>query len=247
MAVLIPVDPKFLSANWSSTLARLTVTARNIPGYVATADFKRLDWMGGRKLRLEGFFGGLGNPPPFDKTYTEDGITTKPKFEKVIVVHADLNTKKETTSEVSLTFENPQPAGPIVPLKPQSMPAAQPKNDPSAVILQAITVNLAINNFVRITAPIPNPAVYRYTIDGRNDADNLYTWRSGEAQGLAYWDVAWNWMGNADTKNSFTVTTTQAAVNQASGPTQTTVQQYIVKFAMPTNANGPRDLSDPNA
>lgn len=256
MAQLVPIDPKFISANWSSTLARFTVTAKSISGRIATAEFKRvLEFTGGRKLRLEGFFGG-GNPDalPFGKTYTEEKVTTKPSPSgKILVVHADLTTKKETTSDLVVTTDvsaptpvPSQPAQPDVPtvaLKPQPMPSSQPKIDASAVVLQPINVDLPKQNFVRIMAAIPNPAILRSTVEGRNEPDPLYTWRSGVTQGQAYWDVAWSWSADSSTKGMFTVTTTQSALNQTNGPTQITVQQYTVKCLSKVMV----DLSDPNA
>lgn len=256
MAQLVPIDPKFISASWSSTLARITVTAKGISGRIATAEFKRvLEFTGGRKLRLEGFFGG-GNPDalPFDKTYTEEKITTKPSPSgEILVAHADLTTKKETTSEIVLITDTAaptpvpvqpvQPDTPIVALKPQLMPSSQPKIDASAVVLQPINIDLPKQNFVRIMAAIPDPAIYRSNLEGRNEIDPLYTWRSGIMQGQAYWDVTWSWSADSSTKGMFTVTTTQSALHQTNGPTQITVQQYTVKC----QAKAMVDLSDPNA
>lgn len=255
MAQLIPIDPKSITAIWSSSLSKLTVTAKSIPARWATADFKRVvEFTGGRKLRLEGFAGG-GNPDalPFDKTYTEDKITVKPSFSKIFVVHADLTTKKESTSEIVLATDAPaptpvpaQPDVPIVALKPQPIPIAQSKIDTSAVVLQPIGIDLLNRNFVRIMTPIPNPAVFRSNLDARNEADSLIIWRSGVMQGQAYWDVAWSRTVDASTKTTFTVTTTQGAVNQANGPNQITVQQYVVQAAS-SNPRPMVDLSDPNA
>lgn len=169
------------------------------------------------------------------------------KFTKVFVVLLDLTSKKETTAEISIVVDAPVPtpavSSTVVPLKPQPMPTLPLKKESTA--LAVISVSLPAQNFVIITAPVPDPALFRSTIEGRNEGDILYTWRAGQLPGQMFWDIAWEWSDPNAKPSSFTVVTTKSPIGPSNAPAQVTVQPYTVTFAA---ANGKLvDRFDPDA
>lgn len=250
MANPVPFDPKNITANYSSSLKQLTVTANGpLPGNIASAELKRLELMGGRKFRLEGFSTGFGSNQPsiLSKTYTENDLPGPLKFSKVFVVLLDPTSKKEMTAEIPIAVDAPAltPAVPstVVPLKPQPMPSLPLKKETSA--LAAIGISLPAQNFVRITASVPDPALFRSTIEGRNEGDILYTWRAGQLPGQMFWDIAWEWSDPNAKPSTFTVVTSKSPIGPSNAPAQVTVQPYTVTL---TPANGkPVDRFDPDA
>jgi hypothetical protein len=175
MAVLIPFSRKDLTANFDAQQSILTVTANGlIPGTVVSADFDRLGWPGGIKLRLEGFFGGLGKPQPtklFFKTWSETGLIPL-QFGAVLVVIANPETGKEVTAEMSITHgPTPVPA-----LQPQPLPTAPTSFDKptaDATVLPDISIDLAINQFVRIPGEVPDPSKFTNALEGRTAGSGL--------------------------------------------------------------------------
>jgi len=257
MAGLVPYDAKNITANYSSTAKQFSVTATALlPVPFVSAEFKRVDIvnnLGGRKFRLEGFRGGGAGVPKqtmMQKPYTENDFGAPPRFQAVSVTLIDPAKKTETTVSVNVTIDAPAPLP--VPLQPQPMPVLSSKSYPSA--LKAIEIALPAQNFVRITAPIPDTASARPTIEGRNEGNATVIWRAGELPGFVYWDVAWAGDGAGVGKGAiFTVATTVAKGTQggnASGQTggagsQVTVQPYSIK--LPEISKGLVDLFDPDA
>lgn len=254
MAGLVPYDAKDISANYSSTAKQFTVTASALlPVPFTSAEFKRVEAttiQGGRKFRLEGVRGGGAGVPKqtmMQKAYTENDMSAPPRFQAVSVVLLDPIKKTETTVSVNVTLDAPAPLP--VPLRPQPMPALPTKSDPSA--LKPIDIALPPQNFVRITAPMPDLTSSRPTIEGRNEGNATFVWRAGELPGFVYWDMAWAGNGAGVDKGAvFTVTTTAAkgtqsgiVSGQAGGTgSQVTVQPYFIK--LPDNKV---DLFDPDA
>lgn len=254
MAGLVPYDAKDISANYSSTAKQFTVTASALlPVPFTSAEFKRVEattTQGGRKFRLEGVRGGGAGVPKqtmMQKAYTENDMSAPPRFQAVSVVLLDPIKKTETTVSVNVTLDAPAPLP--VPLRPQPMPALPTKSDPSA--LKPIDIALPPQNFVRITAPMPDTTSSRPTVEGRNEGNAIFVWRAGELPGFVYWDVAWAGNGAGVDKGAvFTVTTTAAKGTQSGGVSgqaggtgsQVTVQPYSIK--LPDNKV---DLFDPDA
>lgn len=264
MAVLVPYDAKNIVASYSSAAKQFSVTATALlPQPFISAEFKRVDaaeTLGGRRFRLEGARGGGAGIPKqvmMLKPYVEDNMILPPRFKTVSVILTDPVKKVDTTVSIDVVVDASVPAVvPVptvpVPFKPQPMPALPTKIDPSA--LKTIEIGLPAQNFVRITAPIPDTASPRPTIEGRNEGSLTFTWRAGELPGFVYWDVAWAGNGAGQEKEViFTVTTTVAkgaqagnVSGQAGGGTgaQVTVQPYAIK--LPFNKNL-QDLFDPDA
>lgn len=256
MASLVTYDAKNITANYSSTGKQFTVTATALlPLPIVAAEFKRQEGlMGGRKFRLEGFASGLGGQQPvmMSKPWVEANMVEPPRFSAVFVVLKDPATKTEMTVSIPVTIDAPTAgaastttAAPV-PLKPQPMPALPLKSDPST--LKAIEINLPPQNFVRITAPVPDAAAPRPSVEGRNEGDATYTWRAGQLPSLVYWDIAWAGNGAGIGKGAtFTVTTTVTKTSSTStSSTQVTVQPYAIK--LPATKNGTSvDLFDPDA
>jgi hypothetical protein len=192
MANLVPYDAKNIVAKYSSATKQFSVAATALlPITFLGAEFKRQDeFLGGREFRLEGFTGGLSPPKQvmMQKPYIENDMTVPPKFSAIFVVLLDPVKKTETTVSVNLTLDAPVPA-PVhtivapVPFRPQPMPAAiSTKNGPPA--LKVIEIGLPAQNLVRITAPMPDTASPRPTIERRNEGNFTFTWRTrGETQG----------------------------------------------------------------
>lgn len=249
MAFLITYDPKNITAVYSPTAKQFSVTATvPLPLPVVTAEFKRQEgFTGGRKFRLEGFAGGLaGQQPLVMKPYVETNMAEPPRFSAVFVTLKDPATKTEITASIPITIDASTAGAAPVPFRPQAMPALPLKCDPSA--LKAIDISLPAQNFVRITAPVPDAAAPRPLIEGRNEGDATYTWRAGQLPGLVYWDVAWAGNGAGVGKGAtFIVTTTAAKTSSTSAAsTQVTVQPYAIK--LPAAKNGTMvDLFDPDA
>lgn len=246
MAVLVPYDVKDITANWSSSAKQFSVTANApLPLPFVGAEFKRIDkTKDGRKLRLEGFTTGLGGQKAamMDKAYVENDMAAPPSFQTVSIVLKDPGTKTETTVTVNVTRDAPP-----VPLRPQPLLVAASKSDTPA--LSAINIALPAQNFVRITAPMPDITGPRTTIEGRNEGDASFIWRAGQLPGSMYWDVAWAGNGAGVAKGAmFTVTTTVSKTATANGTssqaantgTQVTVQPYAISLPVK------RDLSDPD-
>ena len=257
MAGLVPYDAKNITANYSSSAKQFSVTATALlPVPFIGAEFKRVDNsnnLGGRKFRLEGLRGGGAGVPKqtmMQKPYIENDLGPPLRFQAISVVLLDPTKKTETTVSVNVTIDAPAPLP--VPLQPQSMPALPTKSDPSA--LKAIEIALPAQNFVRITAPIPDNTSARPSIEGRNDGNATFIWRAGELPGFVYWDVAWAGNGAGVGKGAaFTVTTTVAKGTQSgsvsgqvggAGP-QVTVQPYAIN--LPETKKEMVDLFDPDA
>lgn len=276
MAQLVPYDAKNITANYSSAAKTFSVTANALlPLPFVSAEFKRQTGLqGGRQFRLEGVPSGLGGQQQVMmlKPYIETNMVDPPRLSSVSVALKDPVTKTETTVSIPATIDAPTPsatatpavasttaatstsAAAPVPLKPQPMPVLPTKSDPSA--LKAIDIALPAQNFVRITAPLPDAAGPRTSVDGRSEGDATYTWRAGQLPGLLYWDVAWAGNGAGVGKGAtFTVTTTVTKTSPTSNGTssaapntnnQVTVQPYAIK--LPTGKNNNLvDLFDPDA
>jgi hypothetical protein len=257
MAGLVPYDAKDIVANYSSSAKQFTVTATALlPVPFTTAEFRRVDattLLGGRKFRLEGVRnGGAGVPKQtmMQKAYVENDMSAPPRFQAVSVVLLDPIKKTETTVSVNVTLDAPAPLP--VPLRPQPMPALPTKSDPSA--LKAIEIALPAQNFVRITAPMPDTSGSRPTVEGRSDGNFTFIWRAGELPGFVYWDVAWAGNGSGVGKaDIFRVTTTVAKGTQSgnasgqvgSAGSQVSVQPYAINLL--EARKDPADLFDPDA
>jgi hypothetical protein len=181
------------------------------------------------------------------KPYIENDFTAPPRFPAVSVTLLDPIKK---TVSVNVTIDAPAPLP--VPLQPQAMPVLSTKSDPSA--LKAIEIALPPQNFVRITASIPDATSSRPTIEGRIDGNAIVIWRAGELPGFVYWDVAWTGDGVGVGKGAvFTVTTTVAKGTQGGSVSgqaggaglQVIVQPYAIN--LPEKQKELVDLFDPDA
>lgn len=258
MAGLVPYDAKNITANWSSSTKQFSVTATALlPVPFTFAEFKRVDISnnlgGGRKFRLEGVRGGGAGAPKqtmMQKPYIENDFSAPPRFPAISVTLLDPVKKTEATVSINVTVDAPGPSP--VPLQPQPMPALPLKGDPST--LKTIEIALPAQNFVRITAPIPDNTSPRPTVEGRSDGNFTFIWRAGELPGFVYWDVAWAGNGSGVGKaDIFRVTTTVAKGTQsgnASGQvggagSLVSVQPYTINLL--EARKDPVDLFDPDA
>jgi hypothetical protein len=258
MAGLVPYDAKNITANYSSAAKQFSVTATALlPVPFTSAEFKRVDLvnnLGGRKFRLEGLRnGGAGVPKQtmMQKPYIENDFGAPPRFQAISVTLIDPIKKTETTVSINVTIDAPAPLP--VPLQPQPMPALGMKSDPSA--LKTVEVALPPQNFVRITAPMPDTASPRPTIEGRNEGNATFIWRAGELPGFVYWDVAWAGDGAGVGKGATSTVTTTVAKGTQSGSvsgqagsagSQVTVQPYAIRLPE-IKKDGLVDLFDPDA
>lgn len=209
--------------------------------------------LGGRKFRLEGVRGGGAGVPKqimMQKPYMENDFSAPPRFAATSITLIDPTKKTETTISVNVTIDAPAPLP--LPLQPMPMPALPTKSDPSAP--KAIEIALPAQNFVRVTAPMPDAASPRPTIEDGNEGNATFIWRAGELPGSVYWDVAWAGDGAGVGKGAtFTVTTTAAkgtqsgtVPGQAGGTgSQVTVQPYSIKLL--ETKKDMVDLFDPDA
>jgi hypothetical protein len=237
---LIPFDVSGIRATYYAPAQTLLVTAEGtVPNKVLGPSFERVTIPGGMKLRVVSAMGGI--PGPDKKVSFQFPVTElpTPRFQNVtIVTAATWSSSKQTETSIPWTTSNtPMPSlapPPIVALKPQPLPTSMPKPDPKASQLQPIPLTLPANNFVRVTTPVPDPAIWRYTIEARGDPEMVCVWRAGAMPGSFFWDLAWggdNMTLPAGQKGTFTVTTSQSAVGQTDGPVQITVQPYAVKMS----------------
>jgi len=230
---LVPFDFKDVKATYNTSTKTLSVVANGLfPSKASAPEFERdPEFVGGRRLRLVCKPANPGGPEvPRTARYAEPDVFGPLRFSAVVVVAlSDWRSKKEVTQLIPIaTVSDPAPP-PIVPFIAQPLPPVK-QNDPNALLMPAKAVQLPARNFVRVTAPIPNPAVFRYTIEARSDTPTLYVWRAGETQATMYWDLVWADNTVASQKGTFVVVTTQGAAAQPSGALQITAQPYSMSM-----------------
>jgi hypothetical protein len=258
-AQLIPFDVSGIKATYTAATRILLVTAEGfVPSKVIGPMFVRDDdaMLGSappKMLRVVSNFGGRGANQPdrlVNFQYTEDLAPGFKSKTVTIITAASWTSSREVEKYVPIVMSssgggggpkpNPNPTptpipAPVVitPLKPLPLPKLPLRDDSKTVALPSIAISLPPGNFVRVTAPIPDATLCRYSVEARSDTENLYVWRGGETPGTLYWDVL-----RADvissSKGTFTVTTsfgTKGVSGQADGPMQATAQAYIFTVA----------------
>lgn len=125
---------------------------------------------------------------------------------------------------------------------PSAKPTDRPKSDPTAILLREINVLLAAKDSIRVVAQIPDPALFRSTIEARFEGEALCIWRSGQAPGQLYWDVAWAAAGVKDT--TFLVTVMKTPLTPANAKPVVTVQGFPISWVARQSMV---DLFDPDA